>query len=352
MRTSDFDFHLPNHLIATTPLRRRDQSRLLVIDRSSGRWSHQSFGSVGSFLSDGDSLVINTTKVFKARLFATRPSGGEVEILLVRRLDTRPEGKNRFASYWAGLVRPSRRVKANELLTIGSDCAVTAHADLGNGIWELSFPSKRVETAAIRSYGHVPLPSYMNRIDTPADLRRYQTVFADATQRGAVAAPTAGLHFTQTLLARLKASGIGTIPITLHVGPGTFKPIKAEQIEDHNVDPEFASVSMEAATLLQATRDRKSRIVAVGTTAVRTLESCLDASGKYAPLNRAVDLFIRPGHQFHAVDAMITNFHLPKSSLLVLVAAFAGRELILEAYAEAVRQQYRFYSYGDAMLIL
>jgi S-adenosylmethionine:tRNA ribosyltransferase-isomerase len=229
---------------------------------------------------------------------------------------------------------------------------VVLEKDIGGGSWLVSFSSKTARERTVSHFGHVPLPHYIRREDQPGDIRRYQTVFADPDRVGAVAAPTAGFHFTRPLLDHLRGTGIFIAQLTLHVGPGTFKPIQTDRIEDHVVDPEYAELTAGTAGALNATRKRGGKIVAVGTTSVRTLESAPIKNGKVQPFSGMVDLYIRPGHRFKMVDHLVTNFHLPKSSLLVLVSAFAGREKILAAYREAINRHYRFYSYGDAMLIL
>lgn len=339
-----FDYQLPPELIAQTPSRRRDQSRLMVVNRSSHERSSLPFHDITQFFRKGDVLVVNDTKVFKARLFGKRKSGGVVEIFLIR-----PHlGASIVA--WEALVSPSRRVKVGEEIHFG-EYRVELRADLGGGRWAVGFRSERERQRIISEFGHVPLPVYMRRDDAPSDIRRYQTVYADSSKAGAVAAPTAGFHFTQRLLDELKKKGVKIATVTLHVGPGTFKPLKVENIADHVVDQEMAELPRETADTINAARKSGGRIFAVGTTSVRTLEASPDGR-EVKPFSGMVDLYIKPGHSFRFVDAMVTNFHLPKSSLLILVSAFAGRELILDCYRDAIEQQMRFYSYGDAMLIL
>lgn len=346
MDVSLFDYHLPKELIAQFPARSRNQSRLLVLDRESGRIDHSKFSTLPGFLKKGDALVVNNTRVFKARLFGKRATGGVVEIFLTRRPDdARPE-------VWEAMVRPSRRVKEGELISFDDRHSVELLKDLNNGRWQVRFSSRTASEKIISGFGHVPLPQYIGRDDQPSDIRRYQTVFADKNHTGAVAAPTAGFHFTRPMLSRLQQAGVDILEVTLHVGPGTFKPIKTDDIYEHTVDAEWAELSVRVAQVLNRVRERGGAVFAVGTTSVRTLESANVVHGEIKPFSGMVDLYIKPGHRFRFVDHMVTNFHLPKSSLLVLVSAFAGREQILSAYAEAVRQQYRFYSYGDAMLIL
>jgi S-adenosylmethionine:tRNA ribosyltransferase-isomerase len=344
MKTDQFVYQLPPELIAQAPSRRRDQSRLMVLDRATDERTVMPFRDITQYFQRGDVLVVNNTKVFKARLFGKRKTGGVVEIFLIR-----PHiGASAVA--WEALVSPSRRVKEGEEIHFG-DCRVPLLADLGGGRWAVGFHSERERLQVISQFGHVPLPVYMRRDDAPSDIRRYQTVYADASRAGAVAAPTAGFHFTRGLLDKLKRKGVQISEVTLHVGPGTFKPLKVENIHDHIVDPEMAELPTETASLINKARTAGHRIFAVGTTTVRTLESA-PAGREIVPFSGLVDLYIKPGHEFRFVDHMITNFHLPKSSLLILVSAFAGREPILTAYHDAIERRMRFYSYGDAMLIL
>jgi S-adenosylmethionine:tRNA ribosyltransferase-isomerase len=352
-----FDYHLPPELIAQFPARRRDQSRLLVLNRATGERGIAPFKSFVGYVNKGDALVVNTTKVFKARLLGHRTTGAKIEVFLVRRLRT--DGMSAVdvpasgagSSLWEALVRPSRRVKEGESISFDRHAAILRR-DLGDGKWAVEFGSQYQEERIIAANGHVPLPPYIKRGDQPTDIRRYQTFFADKARLGAVAAPTAGFHFTRSILNVLSRKGVKIVRVCLHVGPGTFKPVTAESIEDHTVDPEHAELSPDAASVLNRVRQSGGRIFAVGTTSVRTLESAPVADGLIQPFVGDVDLYIRPGFQFGVVDHLITNFHLPKSSLLILVSAFAGREVILEAYREAIANRLRFFSYGDAMLIL
>jgi S-adenosylmethionine:tRNA ribosyltransferase-isomerase len=347
MNISLFDFDLPRELIAQFPARRRSGSRLLVLERKTGQVQHRKFPELLEFLNPGDGLVVNNTKVFKARLFAHRKSGGNIEIFLVRRVSPSPTGDQ-----WEALVSPSRRLREGEEICFDDRQHVTLVRHLDNGRWIIDFGSQLAREKIIAKFGHVPLPPYISREDGSIDSERYQTVFASPHHRGAVAAPTAGLHFTEELLAQIRSAGVKIIEVTLHVGPGTFKPIKVDDIDKHLVDPEYAEISAEAATSVNEVKRRGGKIVAVGTTSVRTLEAAPRQGGRILPFTGPVDLYIKPGYRFHVVDRMVTNFHLPKSSLLVLVSALAGREAILEAYREAIEKRYRFYSYGDAMLIL
>lgn len=339
MKTADFDYHLPEAYIAQSPLEPRDASRLLVIDRQTGAIQHRIFNQLGDFLRPGDLLVLNQTRVIPARLFGRKqPSGGRVEVLLLHRED---------ALTWEVLVGgkgliPGRRIQIEQ----GPAAEVIAILDGPRRLMRFDEP---VELALERA-GHVPLPPY---IHTPLqNPERYQTVFA--RQPGSAAAPTAGLHFTPELLSRLQDQGIRQVAITLHVGLDTFAPVNEESPQDHAIHSEWCEVSPEAADVINRASQQGGRIIAVGTTSVRTLESAAQhtALGKrVAPFIGATQLFILPGYSFRVVDAMISNFHLPRSTLLMLVSAFAGRERVLEAYETAKREGYRFYSFGDAMLI-
>jgi S-adenosylmethionine:tRNA ribosyltransferase-isomerase len=320
-----------------------------VLDRATGAIAHQHVGDLAAWLRAGDVLVVNDTKVFPARLLGTRvPSGGRVEVLLLERID---------AEHWAALVHPGQKLKAGARVALARegeagpviDGEIVGRGSFGRRTLRLSTASGDLE-AAIDRIGHIPLPPYIHRDDTALDRDRYQTVYARS--RGSIAAPTAGLHFTPELLARLEAAGVERAAVTLHVGYGTFKPVRADRVEEHTVDPERYAISTATAAQLDAARADGRRIVAVGTTTARALESA-GASGRVAAGEGTATLFLHPGSApFRCVDALITNFHLPRSSLLMLVCAFAGRERVLAAYREAVAHGYRFYSYGDAMLVI
>jgi S-adenosylmethionine:tRNA ribosyltransferase-isomerase len=347
MDVSDFDFDLPPEQIAQEPLPRRDQSRLLVVHRSTGSLRHSRFTDLPDLLDPGDLLVTNRSRVFPARLLGKKRSGGAVEILLLRTLGD--------ASAWEALVHPGRRLRVGTTVVIGEAPRLVVRIEsesLGaDGRRRVRLEASGAETdEAIRRHGHVPLPPYVKRPDRPDDRDRYQTVYA--REEGSVAAPTAGLHFTPALLERLASRGIERAEIVLHVGPGTFRPVRVQRVEDHRVDPEYFTVPADAARAIAIARARGSRVVAVGTTTVRTLESVVTPDGLVAAGSGNTDCVIVPGFRFRATDALVTNFHLPRSSLLLLACAFAGRETLLGAYAEAVRLGYRFYSYGDAMLLL
>ena len=348
MNVAEFGFDLPDELIAQEPPAQRGESRLMAVARQGGTLEHSRFRRLAKHLRQGDLLVLNNTKVFPARLLGTRlPGGGAVECLLMR-----DEGDGT----WEALVHPGQRLKEGARIVLERDGSrlfgeVLARRFFGRRSVRLWTEDGSDIGAAIERIGHIPLPPYIRRDDRPSDRERYQTVYARET--GSIAAPTAGLHFTQQVFDDLAARGIERAEVTLHVGYGTFKPIRAAQLEEHVVDPERYTVDAGAAAALTRARAEGRRIIAVGTTTVRVLESLGGRGGaEIQPCAGETSLFIRPGHEFRLVDGLITNFHLPQSSLLVLVAAFAGRERILEAYREAVEQRYRFYSYGDAMLIL
>jgi S-adenosylmethionine:tRNA ribosyltransferase-isomerase len=353
MYLADFDFDLPPELIAQQPPAERGQSRLLTLDRSSGALGDRRFVDLPTLLDPGDLLVVNDTKVFAARLLGRRlPGGGAAECLLLRRVEDAASDSR--TEVWEALVHPGQRLKEGSRLEFGAGDHVIRAEVLNRKFqgrrtlrFETDGPSL---TAAVDAIGHVPLPPYIKRPDFPADRERYQTVFAAV--RGSVAAPTAGLHFTPALLAALDARGVERTTITLHVGYGTFQPVRVSMVEDHRMEAEYYDVSEAAAADINRTRARNGRVVAVGTTTTRTLESLpVDGEGNVQTGSGSTDLFIRPGHRFRVVSALITNFHLPQSSLLLLVSAFAGRDQVLDAYRHAVREGYRFYSYGDAMLI-
>jgi S-adenosylmethionine:tRNA ribosyltransferase-isomerase len=349
VKVAEFEYDLPPELIAQTPVEPRDASRLLVVDRAADQLSHRHFREIGEFLRPGDLLVVNDTRVIRARLHGRRePSGGQVEVFLLRRL------RHGTGEEWECLVRPGRRLRRGAAFSFGprGELEGLILAETDDGKREVAFTSPDGDAAGwLARLGEVPLPPY---ITTPlADGERYQTVYA--RQEGSVAAPTAGLHFTPELLERLSAQGVGRATVTLHVGLGTFRPVQAETVEEHVMHSEYWELSAEAAAAVNAARRAGQRVVAVGTTACRTLESAareLSATGELAPGSGWTDLFIYPGYRFRAVDALLTNFHLPRSTLLMLVSAFAGRNLIRRAYEEAVRERYRFFSFGDAMLIL
>jgi len=363
VNVSDFDFELPEELIAQHPPAERGGSRLIVFDRATKQAQHTMFAQLPSHLTQGDLLVVNNTRVFPARLLGHRePTGGAVECLLIRRLGVGELGvgiseasSGGTAEVWEALMHPGQKLKPGAQVRFERGGATLIGEVLGRHFYgrrsiRLEAPGGEAVTDLIERIGLVPLPPYIKRGDDASDRDRYQTVYAHMS--GSVAAPTAGLHFTQPLLDELASRGIERTTLTLHVGYGTFKPVRVDRVEDHEVDPERYVVSREAAdALTRAKRDRR-RIVAVGTTTTRALESLIVVEGIVRPGEGETRLFIRPGHRFELVSGLVTNFHLPKSSLLILTAAFAGREEILAVYRDAVQRRYRFYSYGDAMLIL
>jgi len=353
VKVSDFDFELPPECIAQEPPRERGTSRLLHLDRSGGAIAHCSIGDLPELLRPGDLLVVNNTRVFPARLLGQRdPSGGLVECLLVTRLDP-PDARG--AERWEALVHPGQKLKPGARVRF--DGAVTLHGEIldrrffGRRVVRLWTADGSPVQDAVDAIGHIPLPPYIRRPDAAADRERYQTVFAQT--RGSIAAPTAGLHFTSDLLAALAARGVERVEVTLHVGYGTFQPIRADSVEDHRMESEEFEIADAAASAINAALDSGRRVIAVGTTTTRTLESVARAhGGRIAAGRGSTDLFIYPGFEFRVLRGLITNFHLPQSSLLMLVSAFGGREHVLAAYRTAVAEDYRFYSYGDAMIIL
>ena len=345
MDVSLFDYELPPDRIAQEPAEPRDASRLLVLDRTRRSLDDARFADLPRWLRAGDCLVVNESRVVPARLLGTLDGDGRpVELLLLRPLE---------GSRWEALVRPGKRCGIGARVTLAGGAAratVLAHRGLGARAVEIDAPWPIAEL--MERHGVPPLPPYIARHDAPKpeDWERYQTVYA--THKGSVAAPTAGLHFTAALLERLGASGVEVHRVTLHVGVGTFRPIRAAAVEAHRLEPEAASVSAATAEAIGRARARGGRIVSVGTTTTRTLEWAADETGRVRPRSGLADLFIYPGYRFRVVDALVTNFHLPRSTLLLLVSAFAGRDPVLDAYRHAIAHGYRFYSYGDAMLIV
>jgi S-adenosylmethionine:tRNA ribosyltransferase-isomerase len=342
-RTADYDYALPPGSIAQKPLAERDRSRLLVLDPRAGRWADRMFVDLTGLLGPGHLLVVNVSRVIPARLLSTANGGRPVEFLVMPRPD---QGEGRGAEC---LVRPAKKVRRGLTFAFGPDVEARALTDPKAGRVTMAFSRPLAEVLAV--CGRTPLPPYIRRPDGPdqADRERYQTVYA--RRPGSVAAPTAGLHFTPGMLAALTAGGVGRTEITLHVGLGTFAPVRTEVLAEHRMEAEFFDIPPRAAASINAAREAGKKIVAVGTTVVRALETAADESGRVAAGPGRTGLFIRPGHDFRVVDALVTNFHLPRSTLLALVSALAGRELVLAAYAHAVAAGYRFYSYGDAMFI-
>jgi S-adenosylmethionine:tRNA ribosyltransferase-isomerase len=348
-RTADYDFALPPELIAQRPAERRDESRLMVVDRATGAIAHRRFGDLEGLVPPGDALVLNTTRVFRARLLGRRDSGAPAEVLLLRAVDGAADGGGDGRSFEA-MVQPGAKLKPGRRVTIAPDFTIEVGraTDRGTRIVRLETPGDPM--AAVERHGHVPLPPYIARADAVEDAARYQTVYA--REQGSVAAPTAGLHFTPELLARLGERGVERVDVLLHVGAGTFKPVEVEDPAAHVMHEEWYQVSEGAAARLAAVRAGGGKVWAVGTTSARTLESAAEPDGRVRAGAGETRLFIRPGYAFRAVDHLVTNFHLPRSTLLMLVAALAGYDLTMRAYEEAVRERYRFYSYGDAMVII
>ena len=345
MRVSDFAYDLPAELIAQHPLSERDASRMLIVDRSTKTWRDSTFASLPDCLRANDVLVLNNTRVFPARLLGERaPSGGAVELLLLREIEP---------GVWSALARPARRLRTGTQITFREGkLRAEVIESLADGVRLIRFESEKPLNAVIDEIGQTPLPPYIKREgeQSSSDGERYQTVYAK--ERGAIAAPTAGLHFTPRILRKIEARGARLAEITLHVGYGTFEPVRVELISEHRVAPEWFSVSDEAAQIMNRARAASGRIIAVGTTTARALESSARVDGQMEARSGFAGLTIVPGYRFRAVDALLTNFHLPRSSLLMLVSAFAGRSSIIAAYEHAVRHRYRFYSFGDCMLIL
>lgn len=340
MKTQDFWYDLPEELIAQTPLAQRDSSRLLVMDKQSGKVDHRHFTDILDYLQPGDCLVMNDSRVLPARLLGNRPTGGAVELLLLKDLGDKK---------WDCLAKPGRKLLEGQQVIFG-DGALTATVVSvkpdGNRIVEFHYDGIFLEV--LEQLGKMPLPPYIK--EELQDSERYQTVYSK--QVGSAAAPTAGLHFTNELLDKIRAKGIRTAFITLHVGLGTFRPVKAEQITDHHMHSELCMINKQTADLLNDTRKKGGRIICVGTTSCRTLESLVNDDGSFAERSEWTEIFIYPGYAFKAMDGLITNFHLPESTLVMLVSAFAGRENVLRAYEQAVQERYRFFSFGDAMCIL
>lgn len=342
--TSDFDYRLPPEQIAQHPEQRRDRSRLMVVERASGAIDHRVFADLSELVPAGDALVLNETRVFPARLVGRRAGGGAAEVFLLH-----PAAAG-GGDVWHALVRPGARLKPGRRVEIGDDLSVEILELLPEGERLVRLHSGQPLDAVLERYGEVPLPPYVKRPATAADRERYQTVYA--RERGSVAAPTAGLHFTPELLAALEARGVELVRLVLHVGVGTFRPVETEDPAAHRMHAEWYRVPAEAADALNRVRARGGALWAVGTTSVRTLETVADEHGVVHPGEGWTSLFIRPPYRFRAVDRLITNFHLPRSTLLMLVAAFGGYETIMHAYREAVERGYRFFSYGDAMAIV
>jgi S-adenosylmethionine:tRNA ribosyltransferase-isomerase len=344
--TSAFDYDLPRDLIARFPAARRDESRLMVLDRVNGSIEHRVFRDIVDYFETGDALVLNETRVFPARLIGTRESGAEAEVFLLAPVTN--TGADGYV--WNALVRPGAKLKPGKRVFVAEDLSIEMLDSTPDGGRIVRLDTPLAVDAALQRHGRIPLPPYMERDADETDAERYQTVYAEKT--GSVAAPTAGLHFTDALLAQIEAKGVRILRIVLHVGVGTFRPIEAEDPAEHVMHSEHYSVGDEAIEAMEAIRARGGDIWAVGTTVARTLESITDDSGVMRAGSGSTNLFIRPGYKFKAVDHLITNFHLPRSTLMMLVAAFGGYEPVMQAYREAIDREYRFYSYGDAMVLL
>ncbi len=342
MLVSDFSFELPDELIARYPAAERDHSRLLVLDRQERSRTETVFHRIGAWLRPGDLLVLNDTRVIPARLFGQKESGGRVEIFLV--------AQDQEETVWRCLLRASKPCRPGQLIRLANGVSAEVLERSGEQEWLVRFHGTTDFAQWLQQAGQMPIPPYLNRESEELDRSRYQTVYAG--EPGAVAAPTAGLHFTPHLLAALQAAGIGVAQVTLHVGLGTFQPVRVARVQEHVIHRERYRIPVETAAAVAATKQQGGRVIAVGTTACRTLEYAAAGDGQVRAGQGEADIFIYPGYCFKVVDALLTNFHLPESTLLMLVSAFAGREFVLEAYAAAVRDKFRFYSYGDAMLIV
>lgn len=340
MKTHDFYYELPEELIAQTPLQQRDHSRLMTVDRRSGQIAHRHFYDIVDLLNPGDCLVLNNSRVLPARLLGNRvPTMGAVEVLLL---------KDRGDGVWECLTKPGRKTQPGTNLSFGEGALTATVVDaLDTGNKLIKFHYEGIFLEVLERLGKMPLPPYIK--EELQDGERYQTVYSKVS--GSAAAPTAGLHFTKELLSAIEDKGVHIAYVTLHVGLGTFRPVKAEDISDHHMHSEFCTMSSETADLLNTTRKNGGRVICVGTTSCRTLESLTNDDGTFEEKSAWTEIFIYPGYQFKAMDGLITNFHLPESTLVMLVSAFAGREHVLSAYEEAVREKYRFFSFGDAMFL-
>ena len=339
MKTHDFYYELPEELIAQTPLQRRDASRLMVLNRETGEIAHKHFYDIVDYLKPGDCLVLNDSRVLPARLLGHRPTGGAVEVLLLRDLGDKK---------WECLCKPGRKMREGDQVTFGDgELTATVRQVQEDGNRILEFHYEGIFLEVLERLGKMPLPPYIKA--ELADQERYQTVYS--REVGSAAAPTAGLHFTKELLDKIRAKGGKTAFVTLHVGLGTFRPVKVEEVLEHHMHSELCMMNEKTAQILNETKTNRGRIICVGTTSCRTLESLVNEDGTFSAKSRWTDIFIYPGYEFKAMDGLITNFHLPESTLVMLVSAFAGREAVLNAYQKAVEERYRFFSFGDAMFI-
>jgi S-adenosylmethionine:tRNA ribosyltransferase-isomerase len=342
MRIEEFDYTLPSSLIAQYPSSQRGESRLMVLHRSQGMIEHRDFRDILDYFHPGDLLVLNNTRVLPARLIGKKETGGKCEVLLI-------PSWNGTKGVWEVLIKKSRKIEGGARIQFGESLYGEVK-EVKDGKGKICFSGQSEVIEILQKIGHIPLPPYIKREDEPLDKDRYQTIFAE--RDGSIAAPTAGLHFTHSLLQTLKDQGVSTTSITLHIGIGTFAPVKVKNIEDHTMGAEWIEISEETVREIEETKQGGGRIIAVGTTTTKVLESFSDKEGRIKPGKSFSSLFIYPPYRFRIIDGLITNFHLPKSTLIMLVSAFAGKDLLMKAYREAIDRKYRFYSYGDAMLII
>ncbi|MGB7572874.1 MAG: tRNA preQ1(34) S-adenosylmethionine ribosyltransferase-isomerase QueA [Thermodesulfobacteriota bacterium] len=342
MRLEEFDYHLPLSLIAQYPPPQRGETSLMILHRQTGAIEHRTFGDIAQYLNSSDLLVMNNTRVLPARLIGKKETGGRVEMLLI-------PSWNGMGGEWKALIKGSGKMKRGARIRFEQGLEGEV-GEVKDGKGKVTFSGQGEVMDVLRKFGHIPLPPYIKRGDEGLDRERYQTVFAE--REGSIAAPTAGLHFTHALLQSLTENGVRATMITLHIGTGTFAPVKARDIEDHTMEAEWIEISEETAREIEGTKARGGKVIAVGTTTTRVLESFSNGSGGVRPGKEMTTLFIHPPYRFGVIDGLVTNFHLPKSTLLMLASAFAGRDLLMRAYREAIRRKYRFYSYGDAMLII
>ena len=341
MRIEELDFNLPASLIAQYPSSQRGDSRLMVIDRRSGEIQHRDFQDLGDYLRPGDLVVMNNTRVLPARLFGKKETGGKCELLLI-------PSRNGPREEWEALIKDARKIRPGTRIQFGEGFSGVI-LEVKGGKVKIRFTAGGEVMDLLQKFGHTPLPPYIRRPDEPQDRERYQTILAE--KDGSIAAPTAGLHFTHGLLQSIQDRGVHLGRITLHVGIGTFAPVRIQEIEDHTMEPEWVEIPNKVAQTIEETKNTGGRLIAVGTTTTRALESAADSQGAVQPGQHLARLFIYPGYCFRIIDALITNFHLPKSTLIMLVSALVGRDVLMKAYQEAIVKKYRFYSYGDAMLI-
>ncbi len=342
MRIEEFDYHLPRSLIAQYPSSQRGETLLMILHRQTGLMEHQAFQDITKYLEAGDLLIMNNTRVLPARLIGKKETGGKIEMLLI-------PSWNGAQGEWKALIKGAGKVKQGARIQFDPEIQGEIE-EVKDGRGKVNFSYQGKVTELLQEIGHIPLPPYIKRGDEPMDRERYQTVFAE--RDGSIAAPTAGLHFTQALLQSLRENGVRTAMITLHIGTGTFTPVKACDIQDHAMEAEWIEISEETAHEINAAKARGGRVISVGTTTTRALESFSDGKGGVRAGKGMTSLFIYPSYRFRVIDGLITNFHLPKSTLIMLVSAYAGKDVLMRAYQEAVQRKYRFYSYGDAMLIL